>query len=196
MQRKCAHVPALALALCFGRSLAAAQDASPSTASSPGHTTLAVAPTPGIAVSRSPFTQGRIGLSLWAGTTFTGHNNYLKLGASVGVYLIDGLRLGFGGQLWLFDDPFVATLTPELTYTFHFVEVVKPYVGTFYSHYFVSDDVEDFDSLGARAGIYVVPHATYMYFGGGIVYERLLDCDTDVVQCDDVYPEVLFAFVF
>ena len=59
------------------------------------------------------------------------------------------MRLGVGTNCWLFDSPFVATLAPELTYTFHFVNVVKPYVGAFYSHYVVSDDVEDFNSVGA-----------------------------------------------
>jgi hypothetical protein len=144
----------------------------------------------------NPFAQGRVALSLTAGTSFVGPDTYLLLGAGINYYVVDGLALGFGGLFWLLDDPFIGTLTPDITYVFHFVQTVRPYVGSFVRHYFVGDGIGDFNSIGARAGINILPPESRFYFGIGAVYEHLFDCDEDLFECDDVYPEMFFAISF
>jgi hypothetical protein len=59
------------------------------------------------------------------------------------------------------------------------------------------NDYDDYDYLGARAGIYYAPKAGGVYVGGGAVYEHLLDCtDSDFVDCDSVYPEIFIGVSF
>ena len=157
----------------------------------------------------SPFDKGRIrlGLSLgWIGLQAsnglrTESEDWMILGISGGYYVMDGLELGAGTNLWLIGSPFIATITPGVRYVFHMVPKVKPYVGTFYRHYFVSnsDDAiitggKDTDSVGARMGAYIMA-GPMSYFGGGAVYEHFLDEDlfTDRNQW---YPEIVFALAF
>ncbi|HXS18017.1 MAG TPA: hypothetical protein VN764_12555, partial [Polyangiaceae bacterium] len=85
-------------------------------------------------------------------------------------------------------------ITPSLTYVFHFVPVVQPYLGTFYRHYFVAEGYLDTDSIGGRGGVYVAL-GKHVYMGGGIVYEHFFD-DHVFTQRDDVYPEITVAFSF
>jgi hypothetical protein len=118
------------------------------------------------------------------------------LGAGVGIHLVDGLELSIDGRIWVFDDPFVGTVTPGLTYTFYSVPTFKPFVGVFFRHYMIGDDVDDFDSLGFRIGGYLVPAMSRVHFGLALVYERTLDCNDRVWTCDDFYPELSFAISF
>jgi hypothetical protein len=75
----------------------------------------------------------------------------------------------------------------------HFVPTVKPYVGTFVRRYFIGDDIGDFNSFGALAGLYFMPNPRF-YVGLGAVYEHLLDCNERLFECDDVYPEFSLMF--
>jgi hypothetical protein len=145
------------------------------------------------AADAGPFSRGRVSLSVNAGTSFVGRSTYLTLGVGGGYYLVNGLELSLGFAAWLFQDPFAATLTPQLKYVMHFVPTVKPYVGTFFRRYFIGDDIDDFNSLGALAGLYFVPNPRF-YVGLGAVYEHLLDCNEQLFECDDVYPEFSLLF--
>lgn len=143
-----------------------------------------------------PFCQGSIGLSLVVGSASAGSENYFVLGAGVSYYLIDGLSLGLDGDVWMGGDPTIYTLTPQARYVLWFVPVIKPYVGAFYRHYFLSEGFEDIDSIGGRAGAYLVS-GSGSYLGLGAVYEKLLDCqDDDFRDCDSWYPELTLGFSF
>ena len=134
---------------------------------------------------------GRI--SLIAGTGSSVGDDYLLLGGGLGYFIADGLELGLDYEAWLIGDPTVHRLSPGARYVFHFVPVVKPYVGGFYRHAFVSNR-EDVDYAGARAGLYLSPGKSRLSFGAGAVYERVLDCsDGLIVECDSVYPEFTFG---
>jgi hypothetical protein len=148
----------------------------------------------GLGRDPGPFGRGRARVSVTAGTGSSVGDEYLLLGAGVGYYIVDGLELGLDYEAWLFGDPIVNRVSPGARYVFHFVPTVKPYVGTFYRHAFVSDD-DDLDYAGARAGIYIVPPASRVSFGAGAAYERVLDCSEDLfVDCDSIYPELSFSF--
>jgi hypothetical protein len=193
-------VPALALVLGSSPALVEAQYVPPA----PDQTSYTTAPEQptfsGSAAAPAPydagwFGKGRSALSLLIGSSFSGDRTYLILGADYGYFLIDGLELGAGATFYLFDEPFMMTLSPHIKYVLHMVKTVKPYIGAFYRHYIVSD-FDDLDSLGARAGVYIAPGAARWYFGVGVAYEHILDCNDDYWSCDDVYPELVLAFGF
>ena len=143
-----------------------------------------------------PFGKGRSSLSLLIGSSFSGDATYLILGAEYGYFLVDGLEIGAGATFYLFDSPFMLTLSPFVTYVLHMVKTVKPYIGAFYRHYIVTEGWEDLDSIGGRAGVYIAPGQARWYFGVGAVYEHLFDCNDDYFSCDDVYPEIVIALAF
>jgi hypothetical protein len=140
-----------------------------------------------------PFARNRVQLSVFAGVSNSGTTTYGQLGVGVGYFLLDGLELGLGSDIW-FGDPTIVNLTPGLTYVFHMVPTIKPYLGSFYRHAFIFE-ATDLDSVGARAGLYFVGGHTYV--GAGVVYERWLGCENETfVDCDEIYPEVVLAFAF
>lgn len=148
----------------------------------------------------SPFDQGRVRLGVvlgWAQAS-SGFStiNWVLLGLSGGYYVLDGLEPNLGTSFWI-GDPFIATVSPGLNYVFHMVPTVKPYVGGFYRHYFVTDNSfawDDTDSIGARGGVYFMI-APMSYFGGGVAYEHFLD-ENLFSNVDQVYPEITISIAF
>ena len=140
------------------------------------------------------FARGSKRLSLLAGWGTAAGDDYLILGAGFGYYILSHLELGLDYEVWLFGDPTLQRLSPGVRYVLEFGPL-KPYVGAFYRHTFVSD-YSDFDQVGGRLGVYLIPRRG-LFAGLGAVYERLLDCDDDsVFDCDSVYPEVTIGFAF
>lgn len=144
-----------------------------------------------------PFSQGRSRIAISGGSAGGfGGERYLVLGATYGYFLVDGLELGMGAQAWLLGDPSVYTLTPQVRYVLHFVPVLKPYVGGFFSRWFVGGDGDDLSTMGARAGAFYVTGGGG-FVGGGVVVETILDCQLeDDADCTDIYPEIAFSIVF
>jgi hypothetical protein len=149
----------------------------------------------GLRPDQRPFSKGSPSLTLTLGSAWIGSNDYLIMGAGLGYYVIDGLEVGVDGAIWLFDSPTIGTLTPQIKYVVHQLPIIKPYIGTFYRHYFVGDDIEDLDSVGARVGVYIVS-GKGAYFGIGGLYEHMLDCNENVLECDSWYPEFLVGISF
>lgn len=136
-----------------------------------------------------PFSKGSIGLSVLLGSAFVGDSEYLILGAGLGYFLVDGLEVGVEGQAWVFDEPVIGTVTPQVRYIFHMVPVLKPYVGTFYRRYIIGNDFNDFSSVGARAGAILLPGKSRTYVGLGAIYEHILEDDV-YLSSDEWYPEI------
>lgn len=140
------------------------------------------------------FTKGSKRLSLLVGAGSGAGDEYLILGAGFGYYIVNGLELGVDYEVWLFGDPTLQRLSPGVRYVLE-LGPIKPYVGAFYRHTFISD-YRDFDQIGGRLGVYLIPRRG-LFAGIGGVYEHLLDCDDDsVVNCDSVYPELTVGFMF
>jgi hypothetical protein len=134
-----------------------------------------------------------MGLSIVLGSATLGESDYIVLGAGLSYYLFDGLSLGLDGDVWLGDDPSVYTLTPQARYVLYFVPLLKPYVGAFYRHYFIGSPYDDLNSVGGRAGVYLVTGGGG-YLGLGALYEKFLSCDDTFTDCDSWYPELTVGF--
>lgn len=143
------------------------------------------------------FAQGRlrVGGSIGFSTAIGGASNqsWFILGVGLGAFVLDGLEVHADSTFWI-GDPFLATLTPGVRYVFWMVPTVKPYVGTFFRHYFVTGVLEDSNSLGGRAGINIMM-SERAYVGGGVIYEHFLD-DALFTNADQVYPEITIAVAF
>jgi hypothetical protein len=171
--------------------------ASPSLAAeSPEAVAVAAEPAPrAVRPDQMPYLQGSKSLTLTLGSAFIGSNDYFILGVGFGVYVLNGLEVGVDGAIWLFDSPTIGTVTPQVRYVVWQLPIVKPYIGAFYRHYFVGDDVQDFDSVGARVGVNINA-GSRAYFGFGGLYEHVLDCNENVLECDDWYPEAMIGLSF
>jgi len=144
----------------------------------------------------APFARGAVRFSLSLALKSAVVDDYAIVGIGAGYYALDGLELGIDYQAWTVGDPVLNEIAPEFRYVLHFVHTLKPYVGAYYGHAFVSGH-PDLDRLGVRVGLYYAPETARAYFGGGVVYEHLLDCaHDDIVQCDGSYPEASFAVSF
>ena len=166
-------------------------EAAPPPTNAPSNETVAE---PEVVNDASPFAAGRTRLTVLVGSGSTGSDTYLILGAGIGRFIAKGLEVGVDYEAWLFGDPVLQRLSPELRYVFAFVPKVQPYVGIFYRHTFVSD-FDDLDSAGARGGLYFAPRGP-LSVGAGVVYEKQLSCNESVMECDSVYPELTLAFTF
>ena len=138
------------------------------------------------AADPGPFARGRTRFGLMAGWGQSGGDDYFLLGLGVGYYLANGVDLGVDGEAWIGSEPGIYKISPGIRYVAYQVPRFKPYVGFHYRHAFVTDDFEDRDSLGGRAGLYYASQAG-TYIGIGAVYDHYLNCDFG--DCDDVYPE-------
>ena len=139
---------------------------------------------------RGPFSKGAVRLTLLLGTASTYNDTYFIIGGGVGYYRLNGLEVGLDYEAWLFANPVIQRLSPEVRYVFHMVPVLKPYVGTFYRRNFVVDH-DDYNQVGGRVGGYFIPKSNRMFIGAGAVYERTLDCTSSaLVDCDSWYPEI------
>lgn len=147
------------------------------------------------ASSSGNFQRGQISFTgtLGYGQSFT--NNYMILGIGLGYYIKNGLEVGAYYENWLFGDPTVQKLSPEVRYTRQLPMGVAPYVGAYYRRTFI-EGLDDLDSYGGRVGAYKTSRGRSM-FGGGVVYEKYLNCESSVYSdCDTFYPEVVFSTSF
>lgn len=144
--------------------------------------------------ARTPWDRGRIALSLSLGSEEAFGDDYFLVGAGVGYFVLDGLEVGLDGVRWFGGDPGISVVSPGLRY----VAVplgwpVLPYVGAFYTHYFIGGPFDDFDTVGGRLGL-VLHRGGGLVLGVGVIAERIVsDCDED---CTSIYPELSIGFTF
>jgi hypothetical protein len=141
------------------------------------------------------FSEGRTHFVVTAGSGYAFNESYFVLGAGVSYYLIDGLNVGLSLESWSGSDPGMYKVTPSVQYVFYQIPQLNPYVGGFYRRTYI-DGLEDLNSVGARAGVYVTAGHN-AYIGIGAVYESYIDCNKSVYRsCSDTYPEVSFTIAF
>ncbi|MBT6434603.1 MAG: hypothetical protein HOK28_16000 [Deltaproteobacteria bacterium] len=143
------------------------------------------------------FEEGTTRASLGFGTGSFGVERYFILGPGVGFFVMDGLELELGAEIWLGADPSLFVLSPGVRYTVTQLGEFMPYVGGFYKHAFIKG-VDDKDILGARLGI-SWDLAANLIASGGAVFEYDLGCESIPelnVKCSRWLPEVGLALLF
>jgi len=142
----------------------------------------------------TPWDRGSISLSLALSTQDSFGDSYFVVGAGAAYFFLPGLAVGLQGVQWFGGDPDVTVVSPDVRY----VAVplrwpLLPYVGGFYTHYFIGDPFADADTLGARLGL-LYHQGGGLVVGVGAAFERFVsDCNDD---CSALYPEVSVGFTF
>ncbi len=140
----------------------------------------------------TPFDQGKLSITAGGGTSdWLGHQ-YVVIGGGVGYYVLDGVELSLHGLHEFGSGPSISELSPQLRYVAQPLVgkwPVIPYVGAFYNHWFVGDNLGDVDSIGGRAGGLWV--SGNVILGLGVVYEQVVSSCT--MDCSSVYPDITIA---
>ena len=142
----------------------------------------------------TPFDRGKIALSAGGGTASAFGHEYYAIGGGVGYFVLDGVQLGLSGLVQFGSDPTIEKLSPSLRYVAQPLahrSPIVPYVGTFYTHWFVGGGLGDVDTVGGSVGgLYV---SGQVVLGLGLGYEKIVStCTTD---CASFYPDFTISLV-
>ena len=146
-----------------------------------------------VSTSKNIFARGQWRGGATGGWVSTAGDDYLLVGLGLGYNVADGLTTGVDYETWLVGDPTVHKLAPWITYTYWQAGAVKPYLGAFYRQNWVGGGYDDYQDIGARAGVFTQRGRSYL--GVGMVYEYRLDSD-GLYDRDRFYPEVRLAIGF
>lgn len=143
----------------------------------------------------TPFDRGSFGLSGGGGpqTTF-GYRKFV-VGVGVGYFVLNGVEIGLSGLHQFGDGPSVSELSPSLRYVAQPLvgrSPLIPYIGVFYRHWFIGSEIDDVDTVGARAGALFL--SGRIILGLGVVVEQTVSMCS--VECAAVYPEFTIGFSF
>jgi hypothetical protein len=140
-----------------------------------------------------PFKKGKVRVGFYGGAGNTYNQTYFILGGGLGYYLANGLEVGADVEGWLFKDPNIWKLTPQIRYVVWQMNPIRPYVGAFWRQTYVADPFEDYDSFGARGGVAYRSGGNYLAVG--VVYEKFNDY-TGIGDDYVIYPEIAFWMSF
>ncbi len=65
-----------------------------------------------------------------------------------------------------------------------------PYIGGFYTHWFITGAYDDVDTIGARAGLLYLSGSLVLGLGAAVEH-TVSTCMTD---CDQIYPDFTISF--
>lgn len=148
-----------------------------------------------VTVGTNLFGRGRTRLSVYGGAAGAFNQTYAMLGLGAGYFIANGLEAGVDGEAWFGNSPKIYKVTPQIRYVLYQAAGVKPYVGGFYRRT-IYEGLDDLNSYGGRVGVFS-PLGGRGYAGVGLVYEKLVNCDTKTYSsCDSTYPEVSFSVGF
>jgi hypothetical protein len=142
---------------------------------------------------KTPFDRGRFALSVGGGTQSALGAQYYVLGVGASYFVLDGLALDTLGVVELGGSPFIAKLSPGVRYLAQPLVgrwPLIPYVGTFYTHWFIGGGYADVNTIGARSGLVYVSGSAVL--GLGVAIEHTVStCMTD---CNPIYPDITISF--
>ncbi|MGE5808742.1 MAG: hypothetical protein ACM32I_06435 [Nitrospirota bacterium] len=142
-----------------------------------------------------PFAAGtaRISLALGGATAF--NRDYSVFGIGVGYFVADGIEAGLDVERWFGNSPRIEQASPQLRMGFNIEGKIKPFVGAYYRLTHI-ENYRDLDTVGGRAGLYVLAGRN-AYLGVGIAQDFHLNCDRTVyASCSETFPELLVAVMF
>ena len=119
----------------------------------------------------------------WAsvGTTFAYGQTYGSANAGVGYLMLHGIAPNVELGYAFGNNPTLWTLRPGVTWYMP-IPVVSPYVGTYYTHWFVGSGLPDQDGIGGRAGFSLGRVVTF-----GVSYDHAFGCNQN---CDAWTPQI------
>jgi hypothetical protein len=173
---------------------AGAEVVAPATAVPAAQPTPAVAqpvappPAPAPAAAQAPAKQEPRGrLYTWGGvgTTFAYGETYGSASFGVGYLMKAGITPNLEATYAFGASPTMWALRPGVTW-FTPIPVLHPYVGAYYTHWFVSGSLPDTNGIGARAGI-----SLGRVLSLGVTYDHALDCSKN---CDTWSPQIGAGF--
>lgn len=147
------------------------------------------------AASAHQFEQGKFSLGIGGSLQLSGDHAVFVASLGLGYYVLDGLEVGVGTAAYIGAKPFIWQVTPGVKYVFWMVPVVHPYLGAFYRHWFVRAE-PDFDTVGGRLGVLIVPTPSPVVAGIGVAYERVIHPPCRGEGCAFIYPELTFSISF
>jgi len=137
----------------------------------------------------TPFDRGKMNLSIGGGSTSNFGERYFAIGGGFGYFILDGLELGISAVHQFGDGPSISQVQPRVRYVAQPLVgkfPLIPYVGVFYNHWFVGDDIPDVDAIGTRVGLLYI--SGRLLLGLGIAAERTVsECPDD--ECWNYYPD-------
>lgn len=141
------------------------------------------------------FSRGSSRLAIHGGGATAFDRNYSVFGIGGGYFVGDGIEVGFDAETWFGNSPRITQVSPQIRIVGNTSSAFNPYAGAFYRRTFIADH-KDYDSVGARAGLFYTAGGN-AYFGAGLVHETHLSCDRSVyASCSETYPELSLAFLF
>ena len=142
-----------------------------------------------------PFSAGSVRLSLALGGATAFNRDYSVLGMGVGYFVADGVEAGLDAERWFGNSPRIEQVSPQLRVVFDSEGKFKPYLGAYYRRTHI-EDYRDLDTVGGRAGLYVLAGRN-AYLGLGLAQDFHLNCDRTVfASCTETFPELLVAVMF
>lgn len=143
----------------------------------------------------SAFEAGQSSFAISAASGRYFNESYLALGMGYRYFLTSGWQAGAHVTAWFGGDRDIYQIAPDVTYIVPVSAPFQPYLGVFYRRNFIEGE-NNINATGYRAGIYV-PTGTGSYFGYGISYSELKDCDQSVyVDCSVTNSEITFVNTF
>jgi len=124
---------------------------------------------------------------LTVGTTFAYGQTYGNVSAGLGYVMNHGLTPNLEVSYSWGATPTLWAVRPGVTW-FLQIPVLHPYVGAYYTHWFVSGNFQDQNGVGARLGISLGRSISL-----GVTYDRVLNCSH---QCDSWTPLIGAAASF
>lgn len=129
-------------------------------------------------------------LSVKGGFVAVDDKDYTIVGANIGWFILDGLKVGLAYERWFQADPNIDKLSVDANYYLPVSEGIRPYLGAFYAQNFASS--EDIGtSYGFRGG--VLFYTAQASIGLEWNHEVFDECGSD---CERSYPMVVFGFSF
>ncbi len=121
------------------------------------------------------FTWGSIG------TTFAYGETYGSANLGAGYLMAHGITPNVEASYMFGNSPTIWALRPGVTW-YSSIPVLKPYLGVYYTHWFVGGSLPDEDGVGGRLGVSIGRLMSL-----GVTYDRAMNCTKN---CDIWTPMV------
>ena len=144
-------------------------------------------PPPAAAATQPKWYSGRPYGWLSGGTTFAYGQTYASINVGAGWLMRNGLAPNVELGSAFGSTPTLWSVRPGVSW-FLPIPGVQPFIGAYYTHWFVSDGFADQNGVGGRAGLSIGS-----VLAVGVNYDHVLSCNAD---CDSWTPVISAGYAF